>query len=136
MHIWKVNNSALIVTSGPLRPHVFGSRLYFRDNAGVHDVSGTAQSNGTVTFNVGAAQVSTILSKQGFLFLTTRHVLHVGSPDLRWGWRYKLAQGGAHLTAVDGTGAPLPLDPQGFFNSPLEPLDEPVELSRETIAFA
>lgn len=135
MHTWKVTSAALQVSAGPLRPHVFGARLYFRDQSGTHDISGVEQPDGTVLFGVSAAQSAVIYGKQGYLFLTTRHVLHVGSAELRWGWRYKLIQGGGALKAWDADGRPLALDGQGYFNSELMAFDQPVELSRETIVF-
>lgn len=137
MHIWTISaGSGANITAGPLRPHVFGARLYLRDKSGVKEIRGQKQASGVYLFPIAPAQVDVVAAKDGFLFLTTRHVLHVGSPDLKWGWRYKLEQNGAASTASNGDGAALNLDGAGFYNSPLENFDEPVELSRETIIFA
>lgn len=133
MHVWKAAPGALQVRVGPLRPHIFGARLYFRHQNGVQEITGTQQSDDTALFDVSTAQVAEIHAKNAYLFVTTRHVLHPGSADLQWGWRYKLIQGPANLNAGDETGAALTLDGQGFFNSPLQPFDDPVELSRETV---
>ena len=136
MHIWKAASQPLKVQVGPMRPHVFGSRLHFRDQQGVTEIPGNVQADGTVVFDVTQAQVDDILNHVAFLFVTTRHVLHPGSADLRWGWRYKLTQKGDDLSAIaDQEGNALVQDTDGFVNSALEPFDEPVEISRETITF-
>jgi hypothetical protein len=74
-----------------------------------------------------------MLAGEAYLFLITRQTLKPNSPDLRWGWRYRIGQGPQALTATDEDGNALSIDAVGFFNSPLEKFDQPVELSRETI---
>lgn len=134
MHVWDVGAGPLQVEVGPLRPHVFEASLHLRDAKGMHRISG-AQQNGMFLFNVSAKQVTEVLNKVAFLFVITKQAIHIGSPDLRWGWRYRLIQGPNNLSATDGVGTPLQLDQNGFFNSALEKFDETVETGRETIVF-
>ncbi len=136
MHIWNVGAVAVQLRVGPLRPHVFGARLYFRDNAGVTEIPGVEQTNGEFLFPISKVQAQVIQARDAYLFLTTRHVLYVGSSDLRWGWRYKIEKGATILKATDADGDPIKLDANGYVRSSLEPFDEAVELSRETIIFA
>jgi len=135
MHIWNPAAAAAVVRASALRPCVFGSRLYYRDATSLTEITGTTQPDGTVQFAVTRAQVTAVKSNAAYLFITTRHVLHPGAPDLRWGWRYQVAQGNRRLRATDSDGTLLNLDAQGYLRSPLEPFDEQVEIGRETIAF-
>ena len=48
------------------------------------------------------------------LLFTCGAVYSPGAPDRKWGWGMRVARGGAPLPCVDETGAPLPLDKQGF----------------------
>lgn len=132
MHIWNASPGALELTCGALRPSVFEPLLYLRDGNGTHSLTGTKQ-NGTYLFQIPAATVQDMLGGNAYLFLITQQSPKPQTPDLRWGWRYRLSQGQQQLSATDQDGASLSLDPDGFFNSPLEKYDEVVELSRETI---
>jgi hypothetical protein len=135
MHIWNAGVAAVQLRVGSLRPNVFGARLYYRDNAGVTEIPGALQANGEYLFPVTRAQAQVIKDRDAYLFLTTRHVLHAGTSDLRWGWRYKVEKGAAALKATDADGDPIKLDANNYVRSSLESFDEAVELSRETIVF-
>ena len=134
MHIWKVDEGEVTVAVGPLRPHVFGARLYFRDDNGVEDLRG-AVADGIYTFAVSSEKAESIRNGDAYLFVTTRHVLHPGSADLRWGWRYRCQSGAGNSDVTDGSGISLDLDTDSFLRSNLERFDEPVEIGRETIVF-
>lgn len=134
MHIWNASNGSAELICGPRRPAVFEPNLFLRDSTGTNPVAGVKQ-NGTYLFSIPAATVQDMLNGQAYLFLITRQSPDPNSADLRWGWRYRISQGGQSLAAKDDEGNSLPLDPNGFFQSPLEKFDEPVELSRETIVF-
>jgi hypothetical protein len=71
VHTWTVKEGEAELRCGPLRPHVFGSRLYFRDQAGVEEIEGATQPDGTVSFRVSATQVGEVIAKKAYLFLTT-----------------------------------------------------------------
>ncbi len=138
MHKWNAAAAALNVVCGSLRPNVFGATLVLRDQTGaLTNIPGLQDPlTGLYSFAVTAVQANALLANnaQVYLHLATHHTQIPGAPTPDWGWRYKLVQGAAALSAVDNSGVAVPLDGQDYFNSPLTAfLVPPVAVDGQTI---